>query len=69
MLYWHGKVGTYYNAAENECAHRIACKLLTDYNQIILTFYSIYDYFALLKTFYTNNTNFYQYFKGKLFSH
>ena len=36
------------NAAKIECAHRRACKLLTDYNQKILTFHSIYDYFALL---------------------
>ena len=32
-----------------ECAHRRARKLLTDYNHRILTFHSIYDYFALLK--------------------
>ena len=31
--------------------HRPACKLLKDYNQKILTFHSIYDYFALLKAF------------------
>ena len=42
------------NAAKIECAHRRACKLLTDYNQNILIFHSIYDYFALLKTFNTN---------------
>ena len=30
-------------------AHRRACKILTDYNQQILTFHSINDYFALLK--------------------
>ena len=47
---------------------RRACKLLTDYNQKILTFHSIYDYFALLKAF-TNTLNFYQYFKDKLSSH
>ena len=35
-----------------------ACKLLTDYNQKILTFHSIYDYFALLKAFNTNTLNF-----------
>ena len=57
------------NAAEIECAHRRACKLLTDYNQNILTFHSIYDYFALLKAFNTNNINFHQYFKDKLHSH
>ena len=42
------------NAAKIECAHRRACKLLTDYNQKILTFLSIYDYFVLLKAFNTN---------------
>ena len=31
------------NAAKIECAHERACKLLTDYNQKILTFHSIYD--------------------------
>ena len=29
------------NAAKIECAHRRACKLLTDYNQKILTFHSV----------------------------
>ena len=57
------------NAAKIECAHRRAWKLLTDYNQKILTFHSIYDYFALLKAFNTNTLNFHQYFKGKLSSH
>ena len=45
------------NAVKIECAHRRACKLLTDYNHRILTFYSIYDYFALLKAFNTNTLN------------
>ena len=44
-------------------------KLLTDYNQKILTFYSIYDYFVLLKVFNTNTLNFHQSFKDKLYSH
>ena len=57
------------NAAKIECAHRRAGKLLTDYNQRILTFHSIYDYFALLKAFNTNTLNFHQYFKDKLSSH
>ena len=35
------------NAAKIECAHKRACKLLTNYNHRILTFHSIYDYFAL----------------------
>ena len=35
----------------------------------ILTFHSIYDYFALLKDFNTNTLNFHQYFKDKLSSH
>ena len=46
-----------------------ACKLLTDYNQKILTFHSIYDYFALLKAFNTNTINFHQYFKDILSFH
>ena len=57
------------NAAKIECAHRRACKLLTDYNHRILTFHSIYDYFALLKAFNTNTLNFHQYFEDKLTSH
>ena len=57
------------NASKIECSHRRALKLLTDYNHGILTFHSIYDYFALLKAFYTNALNFYQYFKDKLSSH
>ena len=63
-----GKIGST-NAAKIECAHRRARKLLTDYNHRILTFHSIYDYFALLKAFNTNTLNFYQYFKDKLSSH
>ena len=35
------------NAAKIECAHRIARKLLTDYNQRILNFRWICDNFAL----------------------
>ena len=35
----------------------------------ILTFHSIYDYFALLKAFNTNTLNYHQYFKDKLSSH
>ena len=57
------------NAAKIECAHRRARKLLTDYNHRILTFHSIYDYFALLKAFNTNALNYHQYFKDKLSSH
>ena len=57
------------NAAKLEFAHRRALKLLTDYNHRILTFHSIYDYFALLKTFNTNSLNYHQYFKDKLSSH
>ena len=57
------------NAAKIECADRRACKLLTDYNQKIFTFHSIYDYFALLKAFNTNTLNFHQYFVDKLFFH
>ena len=59
------------NAAKIECALRRVRKLLTDYNQIILTFHSIYDYFALFKacntnTFNSNTFNLHQYFKDYL---
>ena len=57
------------NAAKIECAHRRACKLLTDFNQKILNFHSIYYYFALLKAFDANTLNFHQYFNDKLSSH
>ena len=57
------------NADKIECAHRRARKLLTDYNHRILTFHSIYDYFALLKAFNTNTLNYHRYFKDKLSSH
>ena len=57
------------NAAKIECAHRRARKLLSDYNHRILTFHSIYYYFALLKAFNTNTLNYSQYFKDKLSSH
>ena len=67
LLAW-GRSGST-NAAKIECAHRRVCKLLTDYNHRILTFHSIYDYFALLKAFSTNTLNFHQYFKDKLSSH
>ena len=39
------------NDVKIEWAHRRARKLLTVYNGNILTFHSIYDYFALLKAF------------------
>ena len=59
-----GKIETYY------CyAHRRACEVITDYNQKIPIFHSIYDYFALLKAFNTNTGNFHQYFEDKLSSH
>ena len=64
LLAW-GRSGST-NAAKIECAHRRACKLLTDYNQKILTFHSIYDYFVLLKAFNINSFNLHQYFKEKL---
>ena len=57
------------NASKVECAHRRACKLLTDYNRRIVTFHSIYDYFALLIAFDTNTLNFHQYCKDKISSH
>ena len=67
MLAW-GRSGRT-NAAKIECAHRRTRKLLTDYNHRILTFHSIYDYFALLKAFITNTLNLHHYFKDKLSSH
>ena len=57
------------NAAKIEWAHSGARKLLTDYNHKIITFHSIYDYFALLKALNTNTFNYHQYFKDKLSSH
>ena len=66
LLAWGRSVFT--NAAKIECAHRIARKLLTEYNQTILTCHSINDYFALLKAFITNTINFHQYFKDKKLS-
>ena len=57
LLAWGSSGPT--NAAKIGCAHRIANKLLTDYNQKILTFHSIYDYFA----FNTNALNFHRYFR------
>ena len=67
LLAW-GRSG-HTDAAKIECAHRRACKLLTDYNHWILTFHSIYDYFALLMAFNTNTLNYHHYFKDKLSSH
>ena len=67
LLSWRKSGRT--NAAKIECAHRRARKLLADYNQWILTFHSIYDYFALLKAFNTNTLNYHQHFKYKLSSH
>ena len=67
LLAWRRSGST--NAAKIERAHRRACKLLTDHNQKILTFHSIYDYFNLLKAFNTNTLNFDQYFKDKLSAH
>ena len=52
LLAW-GRSGST-NAAKIEWAHRRACKLLTDYNQKILSFHSIYDNFVLLKALNTN---------------
>ena len=67
LLAW-GRSGST-SAAKIECAQRRARKLLTDYNHRILTFHSIYDYFALLKAFNTNTLNYHQYFKDKFSSH
>ena len=68
LLAW-GRFVRRINAAKICCANRRACNILTDYNEKILTFYSIYDYFALLKAFNTNTLYFHQYFKGELSSH
>ena len=54
------------NAAKIECAHRRARKLLTDYNHRILTFHSIYDYFAVLKAFNTNTLKFSSIFQRQI---
>ena len=68
LLAW-GRLGRT-NVAKVECAHRRARTLLTDYNHRILTFHSIYDYYALLKAFNTNTLKlFHQCFKDKLSSH
>ena len=56
------------NASKIDYAHRRACKLLADDNKKILTFHSIYDYFALLMAFNTNNLSFQEYFKDNIFS-
>ena len=66
LLAWGRSWST--NAAKIEWTHRRACKLITDYNQKILTFHSIYDYFTLLKAFNTNTLNYHQYFKEIIFS-
>ena len=67
LLAWGRSWST--TAAKIECAHGRACKLLTDFNQKILTFHSMYAYFALLKAFSANTHDFHQYFKDKLSSH
>ena len=56
------------NAAKILCAHRRASKLFRDYNQNIINFDYICDYFALLKAFSINTLKFHQYFKNKLSS-
>ena len=69
MLYWHEE--------DREVLMLLRLSVLTgehvnyfpDYNQKILTFHSLYDYFALLKAFKTYTLNFHQYFKDKLSSH
>ena len=67
LLAW-GRSGST-NVAKIECAHGRACKLLTDYNKNILTFHSIYAYYALLKAFNTNTLSFHKYFEDQLSSH
>ena len=68
LLAW-GRSGRTIMLYKIECANSRARKLLTDYNQKILTFHSIYDHFALVKAFNTNTLNFHQHFKDKLSSH
>ena len=67
LLAWESSGRT--DAAKIECAHRRARKLLTDYKHWILTFDSIYDWFALINPFNKNTLNFHQNFKAKLSSH
>ena len=82
MIYWHGEdreVLTYdlLHGEDLEVlmllrlsvSHESMQIILTDYNEKIVTFHSIYDYFALLKAFNTNTINFHQYCKDKLTSH
>ena len=57
------------NATKIQWAHWRARKILTDYNQMITTFQSIYDYITLLKAFNSNAIDFYKYFIEKLSSH
>ena len=52
------------NVAKIGCAPRRAQTITS-----LLTFHSIYDFFALLKAFNANTCNFHQYFKNKLSSH
>ena len=65
MRYWHGE--------DRDLLMPLRLSELAgehvNYSQIIITFHSIYDYFALLKAFNTNTLNFRQYFKEKLSSH
>ena len=68
MSYWHGEDLDILMLLRL-WAHRRACKLLSDYNQRIPTFHSIYDYFAVLKALDTNAFNLHQYFKEKSSSH
>ena len=69
MHYWRWLKSGRTNATKIECAHRRENKLFNHYNQKILTFLSIYDYFALLKVFNTIMILFHQYFKHKLSFH
>ena len=68
MLYWHGE--------DRDLLLLLRSSVLagehanfSHYNHRILTFHSIYDYFALLKAFNKNTLNFHQYFKDKSSSH
>ena len=54
---------------KTESFNRRAQKVLTYYNQKLLTFHEIYDNFALFKAFNINAHNFHPYFKDKLSSH
>ena len=51
MLYWHGEdLDILMLPKLSALIHWSACKLVTDYCHMVLTFHLIYDYFTLLST-------------------